>query len=170
MSKKPGKKEDTISQLKKEEKIKKNNKKEEDESASEEEEEQNDNDIKEQTIQKSDKPKNLKDLLSSMEQKPKAKPKKPQQKEKKPKNNDEPVKHIFINSKGTANADTKIVQNKENDKKNYTYTEKEVKKAYNEDVAKPTFTSGKDGENFVELNKNEDVSDKIYFIIENIFI
>ena len=59
MSKKPGKKEDTISQLKKEEKIKKNNKKDEDESASEEEEEQNDNDIKEQTIQKSDKPKNL---------------------------------------------------------------------------------------------------------------
>ena len=162
MSKKPGKKEDTISQLKKEEKIKKNNKKDEDESASEEEEEQNDNDIKEQTIQKSDKPKNLKDLLSSMEQKPKAKPKKPQQKQK---NNDEPVKHIFINSKGTANADTKIVPNKENDKKNYTYTEKEVKKAYNEDVAKPTFTSGKDGENFVELNKNEDVSDKIYFII-----
>jgi len=52
-----------------------------------------------------------------MEQKPKAKPKKPQQKEKKPKNNDEPVKHIFINSKGTANADTKIVPNKENDKK-----------------------------------------------------
>ena len=130
MSKKPGKKEDTISQLKKEEKIKKNNKKEEDESASEEEEEQNDNDIKEQTIQKSDKPKNLKDLLSSMEQKPKAKPKKPQQKEKKPKNNDEPVKYIFINSKGTANADTKIMPNKENDKKNYTYTEKEVKKAY----------------------------------------
>ena len=165
MSKKQGKKEDTISQLKKEEKIKKNNKKEEDESASEEEEEQNDNDIKEQTIQKSDKPKNLKDLLSSMEQKPKAKPKKPQQKEKKPKNNDEPVKHIFINSKGTANADTKIVPNNENDKKNYTYTEKEVKKAYNEDVAKPTFTSGKDGENFVELNKNEDVSDKIYLII-----
>ena len=95
MSKKPTKKEDTISQLKKEEnKIKKNKKKEEEES-SEEEEEQNENDIKEQTIQKSDKPKNLKDLLSSMDSKPKAKKAKPQPKEK-PKNNDEPKKWLFI--------------------------------------------------------------------------
>ena len=57
MSKKPSKKGDTISQLKKEDK--KNTKKEEEEYSSEEEEEvENQDDIKEQAITKSDKPKN----------------------------------------------------------------------------------------------------------------
>ena len=177
MSKKPTKKEDTISQLKKEENKTKKNKKEEEES-SEEEEEQNENDIKEQTIQKSDKPKNLKDLLSSMESKPKPKKTaKPQQKEK-PKNNDEPKKLTFYNSKGTANANEidkagkKVYKNskglgaaaKENEKIKPTknYTEKDVEKAYNEDVAKPQFFTSKESEeNFIELNKNEDVRNNI---------
>ena len=106
MSKKASKKEDTISQLKKEEnKIKKNTKKEEEESASEEEdEEQNQDEIREQTVQHSDKPKSLKDLLNSMEEnKPKTKAKKEPAK-KKQKNNDEPKKMTFYNSKGTGNA------------------------------------------------------------------
>ena len=135
MSKKATKKEDTISQLKKEEnKIKKNNKKEEEES-SEEEEEQNENEIKEQTIQKSDKPKNLKDLLSTMESKPKPKKAKPQQKEKeKPKNNEEPKKMTFFNSKGTNTKGTALKEN-EKIKPTKNYTEKDVEKAYNEEVA-----------------------------------
>ena len=160
MSKKPTKKEDTISQLKKEEnKIKKNKKKEEEES-SEEEEEQNENDIKEQTIQKSDKPKNLKDLLSSMDSKPKAKKAKPQPKEK-------PKKMAFYNSKGTGNANSKISKENEKIKPTKNYTDKDVEKVYNEDVAKPQFFTSKESEdNFVELNKNEDVRNHlIYYII-----
>ena len=151
---------------------------------------QNENDIKEQTIQKSDKPKNLKDLLSSMDSKPKPKKAKPQQKEK-PKNNEEPKKMTFYNSKGTANAneidkeakkftEKKVFKNskglgavsKENEKIKPTknYTEKDVEKAYNEDVAKPKFFTSKESEeNFVELNKNEDVRDNIY-LIPNIFL
>ena len=39
------------------------------------------------------------------------------------------------------------------------YTEKDVEKEYQEDIAKPQFITNKDkDENFVELNKNEDVS------------
>ena len=76
MSKKPNKKQDTISQLKKEEnKVVKDTKNEEEEYEEEEEEKnQNQNVIKEQTTQKADKPKNLKDLLGSMgDNKPKPK-------------------------------------------------------------------------------------------------
>ena len=161
MSKKVSKKEDTISQLKKEEnKIKENNKKEEEESGSEEEEEeQNQNEIKEQTIQKSDKPKSLKELMNSIDSKPKPKPKK-EQKKPKQKNNDEPKKMTFFNSKGLANTKSDSAA-KENEKIKPTknYTEKETKREYNEDVAKPKFKTNKEkGENFTELNKDEDVS------------
>ena len=177
MSKKTSKKEDTISQLKKEEnKLNKNSKKDEDESDSgEEEEDQYQDEIKEQRVQTSDKPKSLKDLMNSMDEpKPKPKQKKVQPKQTK-KNNEEPHKLVFINSKGTGNADKidreskKVYKNakgldkaaKDNQKIKHTkdYNEKDVEKAYHEDVAKPQFITNKDkDENFVELNKNEDVS------------
>jgi len=183
MSKKASKKEDTISQLKKEEnKTKKDLKKEEEESASEEEnEEQNQDDIKEQTVQRTDKPKSLRDLLNSMDDtKTKQKPKKEITKQKQ-KNNDEPKKLTFFNSKGAGNAskideeikerklkEKKVFKNakgldevaKENQKIKPTknYTEKEIQKEYNEDVEKPQFITNKDkDENFVELDKNEDL-------------
>ena len=185
MNKKSNKKEDTISQLKKEEnKTKKNTKKEEEESE-EEEEDKNQNVVKEQAAQNADKPKNLKDLMFSMgDNKPK--PKKPKQGTKPNKNYENPSKPTFTNSKGTGNAakidnelrnrnnpEKKEFKNakglnaaaKANEKIKHTkdYLEKDTKKEYKdepEDVAKPQFKSNlKEGdENFVELNKNEDVS------------
>ena len=193
MSKKVSKKEDTISQLKKEEeKRKKQTKNEEEEENSEDEEELNDNAIKEQTVQKADKPKNIKELMSSLaDNKPKSKKTTNANKTQK-KKNDEPAKLKFVNTKGTGNAD-KIdneLRNKMNlDKKVYknakgldnaakdnekikptkNYLEKDIEKKYkddNEEVAKPQFTSNKeDGENFVELNKNEDVRNILFIII-----
>ena len=193
MSKKVSKKEDTISQLKKEEeKRKKQTKKEEEEENSEDEEELNDNAIKEQTVQKADKPKNIKELMSSLaDNKPKSKKTTNANKAQK-KKYDEPAKLKFVNTKGTGNAD-KIdneLRNKMNlDKKVYknakgldnaakdnekikptkNYLEKDIEKQYkddNEEVAKPQFTSNKeDGENFVELNKNEDVRNILFIII-----
>ena len=193
MSKKVSKKEDTISQLKKEEeKRKKQTKNEEEEENSEDEEELNDNAIKEQTVQKADKPKNIKELMSSLaDNKPKSKKTTNANKTQK-KKNDEPAKLKFVNTKGTGNAD-KIdneLRNKMNlDKKVYknakgldnaakdnekikptkNYLEKDIEKQYkddNEEVAKPQFTSNKeDGENFVELNKNEDVRNILFIII-----
>ena len=193
MSKKTSKKEDTISQLKKEEnKINKNAKKEEEEYISEEEDEdQNQEEIQEQKVQKSDKPKNLKDLLNSMDDaKPKPKIKKKEIKQKS-KNNDEPKKMKFFNSKGTANAsqidreankfnEKKVFKNakglgaaaEENQKIKPTknYTEKEVEREYHEEIEKPQFITNKDkDENFVELNKSEDVS-KIIIINFYIFL
>ena len=171
MSKKVSKKEDTISQIKKQEdKIKKESKKEEELENSEDEEEdkeKNQNVIKEQTVQKADKPKNLKELFGSIgdtKPKPKKKTNKPQKKY------DEPGKLKFTNSKGTGNAD-KIdneIRNKMNLDKKATknYLEKDTEKKYkdtNEDIAKPQFTSNKEGdENFVELNKNEDVRNNLF--------
>ncbi len=190
MSKKANKKEDTISQLKKEEnKIKKDLKKEEEDENSDDEEEENQNVVKEQTVQKSDKPKNLKDLLNSMgDNKPK--PKKKEKEGKKNKNkNEEPVKLTFINSKNSGNAykideearkntEKKVYKNaggldkaaKENEKIKHTkdYLEKDEKKQYkdvDEDVAKPQFTTNVKGEeNFVELNQSEDVRKLIILI------
>ena len=192
MSKKVSKKEDTISQLKKEEeKRKKQTKNEEEEENSEDEEELNDNAIKEQTVQKADKPKNIRELMFSLgDNKPKSKKTSNANKTQK-KKNDEPAKLKFVNTKGTGNAD-KIdneLRNKMNlDKKVYknakgldnaakdnekikptkNYLEKDIEKQYkddNEDVAKPQFTSNKeDGENFVELNKNEDVRNILFII------
>ena len=174
MSKKQNKKEDTISQLKKEEKkIKKETKEEEDEE--EDDEEQDQNVVKEQTVQKADKPKNLKELFGSMGD-PKPKPKKKETKPNKKKSEDEPKKMKFINSKGTGNADEKFDKNakgsgaatKENQNMKHTrdYLEKDTKKEYRdekEDIAKPKFVSNKKGDgNFVELNQSEDVSSKIY--------
>ena len=189
MKKKQNKKGDTISQLKKEEeKIKKEIKKEEEEDNSEEEEDENNKDVvKQQAVQKADKPKNLKELMSSMggdnnKQKPKKKETKP-----KNKNYEEPGKHNFVNTKGTANAHIidneakqkkvfKNVQNldaaaKENKniKPTKDYLEKDTQKKYkdtNEEVAKPQFTTNiKEGEDhFVELNKDEDVRN-IFFIL-----
>ena len=188
MSKKTSKKEDMLSQLKKEEnKHKKNQAKEEVEESSEEEEDQNEsNAIKEQSIKKSDKPKTLKDLLNSMDEtKPKQK-KKPEP-EKTKKNNDEPQKMTFYNSKGAGkfaeiekDKNKKVYKNakgldnaaKENQKIKPTknYLEKDVKKEYEENIEKPQFKSNKDKEeNFVELNKKEDVRIKI-FILNLIYI
>ena len=193
MSKKVSKKEDTISQLKKEEeKRKKQTKNEEEEENSEDEEEVNDNTIKEQTVQKADKPKNIKELMSSLgDNKPKAKKTANANKTQK-KKNDEPTKLKFVNTKGTGNADkidnelrskmnldkkvyknTKGLDNaaKDNEKIKPTknYLEKDIEKQYkddNEEVAKPQFTSNKEeGENFVELNKNEDVRNILFIII-----
>ena len=74
MKKKSNKKEDTISQLKKQENKNKNDTKKEEEEYEEEEEEANQNEVKERKAQKSEKPKNLKDLFSSMgDNKPKLK-------------------------------------------------------------------------------------------------
>ena len=107
-----------------------------------------------------------------MDTKPKPKKAKPQQKEKQ-KNNEEPTKLTFYNSKANANeTDKKKGAKKENEKIKPTknYTEKEVEKVYNEDVAKPKFFTSKESEeNFVELNKNEDVRNNLYFI-SNFFI
>ena len=164
MNKKVSKKEDTISQLKKEEeKRKKQTKNEEEEENSEDEEELNDNAIKEQTVQKADKPKNIKELMSSLaDNKPKSKKTTNANKAQK-KKYDEPAKLKFVNTKGTGNAD-KIdneLRNKMNlDKKVYknakgldnaakdnekikptkNYLEKDIEKQYkddNEEVAKP---------------------------------
>lgn len=193
MSKKVSKKEDTISQLKKEEeKRKKQTKNEEEEENSEDEEEVNDNTIKEQTVQKADKPKNIKELMSSLgDNKPKTKKTANANKTQK-KKNDEPTKLKFVNTKGRGNADKidnelrskmnldkKVYKNakgldnaaKDNEKIKPTknYLEKDIEKKYkddNEEVAKPQFTSNKeDGENFVELNKNEDVRNILFIII-----
>ena len=188
MSKKQSKKEDTLSQLKKEEKkLKKETKKEEEEDHSEEEdEEKNQNVVKEQTVQKADKPKNLKELIGNMgDNKPK--PKKKDGKQKPKKIEDEPKKLTFINTKGTANADKIDKEAKKFDKKKFKnaeglnaaakdnekikhtkdYLEKDTKKQYkdeNEDIAKPQFVTNKEGdENFVELNKNEDVRNNHFF-------
>ncbi len=165
MSKKANKKEDTLSQLKKQEdKLKKNKKVEEEEENSEEDEVDNDqNVVKQQTVQKTEKPKNLKDLLGGGDNKPKPKPKK---KESKIKNKyEEPKKLTFTNKNKTGNGEKvyeKITEN--NPKMNYEI--KEEKKTYkdvDEDVAKPQFTTKVDeSKKFVELNKNEDVR-KIFF-------
>jgi len=196
MSKKANKKEDTISQLKKEEnKIKKDLKKEEEDEHSDDEKEENQNVVKEQTVQKSDKPKNLKDLLNSVgDNKPK--PKKKEKEGKKNKNKyEEPGKLTFINSQNSGNAhkideearkrnnlDKKVYKNaggldkaaKENEKVKHTkdYLEKDEKKQYKdveEDVAKPQFTTNVKGEeNYVELNQSEDV--RKYIILIKILI
>ena len=193
MNKKGGKK-DTLSQLKKEEdKIKKESKKVEEEENSEEEEvDRNQNEVKEQTVEKSDRPKNLKELIGTMGD-TKPKPKKKKEKEGKPKQTkyEELGKPKFINTKGTGNYEKKdneaknkknlVYKNakgldeaaKENQKIKHTkdYLEKDTEKQYieYEKVEKPKFTSNiKEGdENFVELNKNEDV--RKYFFIFNFF-
>ena len=164
MSKKVSKKEDTISQLKKEEeKRKKQTKNEEEEENSEDEEDVNDNAIKEQTVQKADKPKNIKELMSSLgDNKPKTKKTANANKTQK-KKNDEPTKLKFVNTKGRGNADKidnelrskmnldkKVYKNakgldnaaKDNEKIKPTknYLEKDIEKQYkddNEEVAKP---------------------------------
>ena len=175
MSKKANKKEDTLSQLKKEEdKLKKNKKKEEEEEeqSEENEEENNQNVVKQQTVQKADRPKNLKDLLGGGDNKAKPKPKKKEKEKEKKNKYDEPKKLTFTNSKKTGNAN-KTGDAKENAKIEKTtrdYLEKDKQKVYNEDVAKPQFTTNVDEDKkFVELNKNEDVR-KIFFKIFIVFI
>ena len=194
MSKKASKKQDTISQLKKEEdKLKKAPKEEEQKDQSDEEEDpKNKNEIKEQAVQKADKPKNLKELFGSMgDTKPKQKPK-PKKDKNKQNKHEEPGKLKFVNTKGTANAD-KIdseARNRNNpEKKTYknakgldaaakenqkikptkNYLEKDSEKKYKdeeENVAKPQFKSNKEkDENFVALDKNEDVRNFFLFFI-----
>lgn len=72
-------------------------------------------------------------------------------------------KKVFKNAKGldaAAKENQKIKPTKN-------YTEKDVEKQYNEDIAKPQFITNKDkDENFVELDKNEDVS----ILLNNIYI
>ena len=162
MSKKVSKKEDTISQLKKEEeKRKKQTKNEEEEENSEDEEELNDNAIKEQTVQKADKPKNIKELMSSLaDNKPKSKKTTNANKAQK-KKYDEPAKLKFVKGTGNADKNDNELRNKMNlDKKVYkntkgldnaakdnekikptkNYLEKDIEKQYkddNEEVAKP---------------------------------
>ena len=119
----------------------------------------------------------------------KPKPKKKDGKQKPKNNEDEPKKLTFINTRGTANADKIDKEARKFDKKKFKnaegldaaakdnlkikptkdYLEKDTKKKYkdeNEDVAKPQFITNKEGdENFVELNKNEDVRNNNYFIL-----
>ena len=187
MSKKGGKK-DILSQFKKEEdKIKKESKKvEEEENSDEEEVNKNQNEVKEQTIEKSDKPKNLKELIGSMGNtnvKPKKKEKDGKQKQKK---NEEPGKLKFVGTGGYAKIDNEVKNKqkvvyknpegldkaaKENQEIKHTkdYLEKDTEKQYleYEKIEKPKFTSNiKEGdENFVELNKNEDVRNYFIFIL-----
>jgi hypothetical protein len=103
---------------------------------------------------------------------------------------DEPAKLKFVKGTGNADKNDNELRNKMNlDKKVYkntkgldnaakdnekikptkNYLEKDIEKQYkddNEEVAKPQFTSNKeDGENFVELNKNEDVRNILFIII-----
>ena len=120
MSKKSGNK-DTLSILKKvEDKIKKEKKKvEEEENSEEEEADKNQNEVKEQTIVKSDKSKNLKELSGNMgdtKVKPKKKEKDGKQKQKK---YEELGKLKFINSKGTGNYEK--IDNDAKNKKNLIY-------------------------------------------------
>ena len=200
-TKKPKKtKEDTISQLKKEEKkAQKDSKKEEEEEYHQDSEEEETNtketEVKEQTVQKADKPKSLKELLNTVDDnKPKDKKKQEKKQEKKSKKfAEEPGKLKFTNSKRKGNADEidkEIRARREPEKKTYTnaqglnaaakenekikptknYLEKDTKKQYKdekeEEIEKPKFkTNIKEGdENFVALNKNEDVSKYIYLI------
>ena len=179
-------KKDTISQIKNDkEKIKKEEENENSESysdKSEEEEESKAGIVKEQTVQNKNEPKNLKDLFDS---EPQIKEEKETSKKihNKPKNKNE--KPHFINSKysGNANAkyDIEAKRKNEGQKKKYNvqgidtiaienekikptknYLEKDIVKKYNEDkeeeIVKPEFKNLKIGkENFVELNKNEDL-------------
>ena len=123
------------------------------------------------SVQKTDKPKNLKDLLGGGgDNKPKPKKKEKEVKQNKNKY-DEPKKLTFINSKKKGNEDEeKKKKDNEAEKpktKNYLDIDKEKKKYtdVNEDIAKPQFTTNKTGdENFVELNKDEDVSIFLIFI------
>ena len=128
-------------------------------------EENNQNVVKQQTVQKADRPKNLKDLLGGGDNKAKPKPKKKEKEKEKKNKYDEPKKLTFTNSKKTGNAN-KTGDAKENAKIEKTtrdYLEKDKQKVYNEDVAKPQFTTNVDEDKkFVELNKNEDVR-KIFF-------
>ena len=141
--------------------------------------------IKETSTSNSNQPKNLSDLLADDVQ---ALPKKP----KKKKNSNQTKKEEgekqlkFFNSKKTNNNNNEPIkktsqkydtsklnehikdnENVKEPKKNY--LEKDIQKAYkdvDENIEKPQFTNlkvDKDKENFVELNKNEDV--RIFFII-----
>ena len=182
-------KKDTLSQLKEEQgKLNKKPKEEEEDlSEEEEEEEKNQNVVKEQTIQKTDRPKNLKDIFASMGNETKAKPKKQEKKDTKQKKKyDDPVKPQFFNAKGTGNAnkiDSEARKNKktyknaegldaaakDNQKIKHTkdYLEKDTQKEYYEEVEKPQFTTKiKEGDdNFVELNQKEDVRNYYFYIL-----
>ena len=184
---KKGVKKDTISALKQNEE--KNKKKEENQNIdeysdkSDEEEETKAGIVKEQSVQKKDEPKSLKDLLDS-EPIPNEKTEQSKKINNKPQNKNQKPK--FLNSKYSGNINAKYDKeakrrNENQQKKNYNvkgidniaienskikptknYLEKEDIKKYTEDkeeeVAKPEFKNLKIGkENFVELNKNEDL-------------
>ena len=185
-------KKDTLSQLKEEQgKLNKKPKEEEEDLSEEEEEDKNQNVVKEQTIQKTDRPKNLKDIFASIGNETKAKPKKHEKKDTKPKKKyDDPVKPQFFNAKGTGNAnkiDNEARKNKQtfknaeglnaaakdNQKIKHTkdYLEKDSQKEYYEEVEKPQFTTKiKEGDdNFVELNQKEDVRINIFIFYFNVY-
>jgi aarF domain-containing kinase len=184
---KKGVKKDTISALKQNEE--KNKKKEENQNIdeysdkSDEEEETKAGIVKEQSVQKKDEPKSLKDLLDS-EPIPNEKTEQSKKINNKPQNKNQKPK--FLNSKYSGNINAKYDKeakrrNENQQKKNYNvkgidniaienskikptknYLEKEDIKKYTEDkeeeIAKPEFKNLKIGkENFVELNKNEDL-------------
>ena len=191
---KVSKKKDTISKIKKEEEKSKpteivQNNDDYQEGSDEEEQTRTAGVVKEQAVQSSDKPKNLKDLFGTSSDKPSTTKKQTQHKPKQEKKDE--TKKQFFNSKGAPkHLDAKPTQtNTEEPKKKIydtkglteaakenskvkapkkSYLDADVKKAYKEEenveIAKPEFKNLKIGnENFVELNHQEDVRFKYNF-------
>ena len=176
---------DTISTIKEQEEKTKTtqivNKEEEYVGSDDEENQKTKGAVEEQASTSSNKPKSLADIFNAEAGDKKVKPKQIQKTEKvqtKP-----PEGKMFYNSKKISSNEPVQEQKKtftgklgENSKqfndsikKTKGYGEKEIQKSYKneENVAKPEFKSKKDGQNFVELNRKEDVS--IYkHVINNI--
>jgi hypothetical protein len=134
--------------------------------------------VQEQAATSSNKPKTLKDLFNADASDKQVKPKtKHVQKTEKVQNQATDGKRFYNSKKVNENKD--LPQTSATQKKTYTgkggqnsqkynesikpqknYLEKDIQKEYTEDVniAKPEFKSKAEGQNFVELNKNEDVS------------
>jgi hypothetical protein len=141
--------------------------------------------VQEQAATSSNKPKTLKDLFNADASDKQVKPKtKHVQKTEKVQNQATDGKRFYNSKKVNDNKD--LPQTSATQKKTYTgkggqnsqkynesikpqknYLEKDIQKEYTEDVniAKPEFKSKAEGQNFVELNKNEDVSYLYIYII-----
>ena len=140
--------------------------------------------VQEQAATSSNKPKTLADLFNADASDKQVKPKtKHVQKTEKVQNHATDGKRFYNSKKVNDNKDlpqsgaqTKTFTGKggENSKKynesikpKKNYLDKDIQKEYTEkvDIAKPEFKSKADGQNFVELNKSEDVSSLYVYII-----
>ena len=138
--------------------------------------------VQEQAATSSNKPKTLKDIFNADASDKQVKPKtKHVQKTEKVQNQATDGKRFYNSKKVNDNKDLPQSQKKtftgkggqnsqkynESIKPQKNYLDKDIQKEYTEkvDIAKPEFKSKGDGQNFVELNKNEDVSKLIYIYI-----